>query len=211
MLQYVFFIQSFSEADLKYYIFCVNQRPKNNEYLSIFPHLCFGRKLTQKPLFASPQSETFLNVTVSTQGIFILKHNLASDCSLISCCCWMEALCGADLTQLVSARVIFPLSAGAWSVLSSAQPKPHGALTNLSSPSVFHVAWGTLAGSPNEPALLPPWPPPVIVSSPCATYLSHRGLLMAAGYMDFAPHLDHKIFFHCNVQYLSKTCTSQSS
>lgn len=85
---------------------------------------------------------------------------------------------------------------------SSAKPKPHGALTNLSSPSVFHVAWGTLAGSPNELAPLPPQPPPVIVSSPCATCLSHREVPMSAGFMDFSLHLHRRMFFHCNIQYL---------
>lgn len=63
-------------------------------------------------------AKTYLNMTATTHGIFILKHNLTFDCSLISWGCRMEALYGADLTLLVSARFIFPPSTGAWSALS---------------------------------------------------------------------------------------------
>lgn len=41
---------------------------------------------------------------------------------------------------------------------SSAQPKPHGAFANLSSPSAPHVFWGMLADSLVEHAHLPPLP-----------------------------------------------------
>ena len=75
----------------------------------------------------------------------------------------MEALCGADLAWLVSARLIFPPSTESRSALSSAQTP------SLSNPSVFHVAWGTLAGSLNELAIPPLLPPPAFASSPYAT------------------------------------------
>lgn len=80
-----------------------------------FCYVCSDRKLTQK-LYYPPWTET---LTATTHGIFILKAKI-----------WLspdkpglldEVLCGADLTGLVSARFIFPLSTGVWSALSSAR------------------------------------------------------------------------------------------
>ncbi len=60
-------------------------------------------------------------MTASTHGIFMLKHKQTFDCPSISRGCWIEALCRADLTRLVSARFILPPSTEAQSVLGSAQ------------------------------------------------------------------------------------------
>lgn len=175
--------------------------------LLLFLYLCLVRKLTLIScfLFSSARVEPFIIVTVSTHGIFILKHNLTAG--------WRPYVCAVDLTQLVSARFIFPLSTGVWSVLSSAQPKPHGAPTNLSGPSVFRAAWGTPAGSVNELALLPLWPPPVIVWSPYATCLSHIGLLMSAGCGDASPHchvVHHNVLIIL-IQLLHQSFTAYST
>lgn len=192
----VFFIQclilsivSWGRSEMLHFL--CQSKSKNNEYLSIFLYLCFGRKLTQKTCFAplcTPQcdSEHTWRIYPQTQSNFWL---FLDRLQLLT---WK--LCVERISLSWCQPDLFFLSALELGQCS-AQPKPHGALTNLSSPSVFHAAWGTLAGSPNELALLPPRPPPVIVSSPCATCLSHRDLPMPVGCMDFSSHQDCRMFF----------------
>lgn len=135
--------------------------------------LCFDRKLTQK-LHSTRELGHFM--TATTHGIFILKHNLSFDCSSISQACSVEALCGADLTRLVSARFIFPPSTGVWSALSSAQT-PWCSTQSIKSISVSCCLGDT--------GWQPEWAcsSPTSSSSPCATcrrslavgFLSYKG------------------------------------
>lgn len=99
---------------------------KNNEYLSIFPYLCLDGKLNQQSYFAPVIGNILHHDSFHTwHTVFILKHNLTFDCSSISQSWWMEALYGADLARLVSARFIFLPSTGAGSALCSAQTSWH--------------------------------------------------------------------------------------
>lgn len=143
---------------------------KTDSKTFFFCYVCSDRKLTQK-LYYPPWTET---LTATTHGIFILKDLLRFDCPPISQACWMR-FCVERISLGWCQPDLFFLSALEFGQ-RSAQPEPPGALANLSSPSVFHVAWGTLAGSPNElarpPSLPPPPPPPpAIACCPCATCL----------------------------------------
>lgn len=97
-------------------------------------------------------------------SIFILKHSLTFDYSSISWTFWMEALCGADLTQLVSARFIFPPSTRARSVLSSAQTpwRSHQSIKSISVLCSLGGRW--LAARMSSLSLLL-FPPPAFASS----------------------------------------------
>lgn len=154
---------------------------------SIFLYLCFDRKLTEKPYYTPPigdithyDSNRTLHIYPQTQSnfwLFLDKPGLLDAGSVWSGSVW--SWCQPDLFFLPA------LELGQ----RSAQPKPPGAFTNLSSPSVFHVAWGTLAGSLNELTLPPLLPPPAIAFSLCVTCLSHRGLPVFTG-LDFSPQVE---------------------
>ncbi|KAI4796875.1 hypothetical protein KUCAC02_026694 [Chaenocephalus aceratus] len=88
-----------------------------------------------------------------TQSYFGLFHN-----TLISRRC--------SGSRSVGVRQIYFPPQHQSSVSFRISPNPPGALANLSSPSVFHAAWGTLACSPNELPLL------ILFLNPAITSLS---------------------------------------
>lgn len=114
----------------------------------------FRQEINSAAILCPPVSRHFPLQQSPPHGIFILqKHPLRFDCSPDK----QGSLVGGSVPS--GSR-----SAGVSQIYFSSQrwtrhspQTPGGALANLSSPSVFHVAWGTLAGSPNE---LPPHPPP---------------------------------------------------
>lgn len=100
----------------------------------------------------------------------------------------------ADLTRLVSARFIFPPSAGARSFSSAQNPLVLSPIYQVH--QCFMQPGGHwLAARMSSLFLLLP-PPPL----PVQTCLSHRGPPVFTG-LDFSPQVDSGMFFRRNVRY----------
>lgn len=154
-----------------------------------FPY--HDRKLTQK-LHSIPDRRHLM--TATTHGTFILKHNLSFDFSLISQACSMAALCGADLSQLLSSRFIFPPSTGVWSALSSAQTPW------CSSQSIKSISVSCCLG---DTGWQPEWAPPPLSPLPEQRVCVHWLL-------DFSPiKVDRRMSSHFVLEW--RRCREEAS